>query len=157
VHLITKTIWEWPKGTFPFQSPPFLVIYANTLKNNLFQTNISRRTQKCKLKTNKIFKEFGIFGSLLPPLGLFSQNKFFFLFLRPTHLFWQIERSFKSKFDQMPKLPLFPIIEILPHKRTIFANKRVLTKHRKFNSPIFEIHKWLADPVALALISPLWH
>jgi hypothetical protein len=72
-------------------------------------------------------------------------------------LFWQIERSFKSKFDQMPKLPLFPIIEILPHKRTIFANKRVLTKHRKFNTPIFEIHKWLADPVALALISPLWH
>jgi hypothetical protein len=99
-----------------------------------------------KLKTNKFFKKLGIFGSLLPPLGLFSQNKFFFLSLSPTHSFWQIERSFKSKFDQMPKkLPHFPIIEILPHKRTVFANKRVLTKHRKFNSPIFEIHTsgWL--------------
>jgi hypothetical protein len=106
------------------------------------------------LKTNKIFKEFGIFGSLFPPLGLFSQNKFFFLSLSPTHLFWQIERSFKSKFDQMPKTPPFPIIEILPHKIIIFANKRVLTKHRKFNSPIFEIHKWFTDTVALALISP---
>jgi hypothetical protein len=130
------------------------VIYANTLKSNSFQTNISRRIQKCKLKTNKIFKEFGIFGSLLPPLGLFSQNKFFFLSLSPTHLFWQIERSFKSKFDQMPKTPPFPIIEILPHRSTIFANKRVLTKHKMFNYPIYEIHKWLADPVSLALISP---
>jgi hypothetical protein len=106
------------------------------------------------LKTNKIFKEFGIFGSLLPPLGLFSKNKLFFLSLSPTNLFWQIERSFKCNFDQMAKTPPFPIIKILPHKRTFFANKRVLTKHRKFNSPIFEIHKWLANPVALALISP---
>jgi hypothetical protein len=60
------------------------------------------------LKTNKIFKEFGIFGSLLPPLDLFSQNKFFFLSLYQKHLFWQIKRSFKSKFDQIPQTPLFP-------------------------------------------------
>jgi hypothetical protein len=75
------------------------------------------------LKTNNIFKGFGIFGLLLPPLGLFSQNKLFYLSLCPTHLFWQIERSFKSKFDQIPKTPPFPIMEILPHKRTIFATR----------------------------------
>jgi hypothetical protein len=69
------------QGHISLSISPFLVIYANTLKSNSFRTNISRRTQKCKLKTNKIFKEFGIFGSLLPPLGLFSQNKFFFLSL----------------------------------------------------------------------------
>jgi hypothetical protein len=57
----------------------------------------------------------------LSPLGLFSQNKFFFLSLSPTHLFWQIERSFKSTFGQMPQTPPFTIIKILPHKRKIFA------------------------------------
>jgi hypothetical protein len=44
----------------------------------------------------------------LPPLGLFLQIKFFFLYLSQTHLFGQIEGYPKSKFDQVPKLPLFP-------------------------------------------------
>jgi hypothetical protein len=29
-----------------------------------------------------------------------------------------------------------------------------LIKHKDSNSTVFEIHKWLADPFALALISP---
>jgi hypothetical protein len=37
------------------------------------------------------------------------------------------------------KLPLFPIIEIIPHKRTFFYNKRVLIKHKDSNSTFFEI------------------
>jgi hypothetical protein len=57
---------------------------------------------------------FDIFGSLLPPLGLFLHIKFFFLSLSQTHLFEQKERCFKSNFDQVAKLPLFPIIKILP-------------------------------------------
>jgi hypothetical protein len=68
----------------------------------------------CKLKINLSHIEFGIFGSLLPPLGLFSQNKFFFLSLSQTHLFWQIERYFKSKFDQMPQTPHFSHNETSP-------------------------------------------
>jgi hypothetical protein len=63
--------------------------------------------KECKLKSNFSHIEFGIFGSLLPPLGLFSQNKFFFLSLSQTHLFGKIERYFKSKFDQMPQTPPF--------------------------------------------------
>jgi hypothetical protein len=57
----------------------------------------------------------------------------------------------------MPKTPPFPIIKFLPHKRTIFAirgfwsNTKNLTL-KFWNS--FEIHKWLADPVGLPLISP---
>jgi hypothetical protein len=82
-----------------------------------------------------------MFGSLFPPLGLFSQNKLFSYLLTPTRLIWQIERSFKSKFDQMLKTLPFPIIEILPHKRIIFCNMRVLIKHKDSNSTIFEIHK----------------
>jgi hypothetical protein len=74
-----------------------------------------------KLRTNKIIIEFSIFGSLLPPLGLFSQNKLLFLSLCQKHLFWQIKRSFKSKFDKMPKTRPFFYNRISPHKRTVFA------------------------------------
>jgi hypothetical protein len=92
------------------------------------------------LKTKFSHFGFGIFGSLLPPLGLFSQNKLFFLSLSQTHLFGQIERHFKNKFDQVPKTPPFPIVKILPHNRPSFAMRR----NANFNSTIFEIHKWLA-------------
>jgi hypothetical protein len=64
---------EIAQGHISLSISPFLVIYANTLKSNSLRTNISRIAKKiCKLT---------IFGSLLPPLGLFSQNKLFFLFL----------------------------------------------------------------------------
>jgi hypothetical protein len=84
-----------------------LVIYANTLKATQNATTILREAKECKLKTSLTHIGFGIFGSLLPPLGLFSQNKFFFLSLYQKHLFWQIKRSFKSKFDQLTQTPPF--------------------------------------------------
>jgi hypothetical protein len=87
------------------------VIYANTFKSNL-ECNII--LNECKLKTILSYIGFGIFGSLLPPLGLFSQNKFFFLSLYQKLLFWQTKRSFKSKFDQMPQTPPFPIAKNSP-------------------------------------------
>jgi hypothetical protein len=71
------------------------------------QQHFQREAKECKLKTNLSHIGFGIFGSLLPPLGLFSQNKFFFLFICQKHLFWQIKISFKSKFDQIQKTPPF--------------------------------------------------
>jgi hypothetical protein len=67
----------------------------------------------------------------LPPLSLFLQIKFFFLSLSQTHLFGHIESYSKSKIDQVPKLPLFPIIKILPHKRPNFAI-RVFWTNQKF-------------------------
>jgi hypothetical protein len=50
-----------------------------------------------------------------------------------------------NKFEQMPKkLPLFPIIQFLPHKRTIFCNKRVLIKHQKSNTKFLKFTSgWL--------------
>jgi hypothetical protein len=89
--------------------------------NELTYPKELRRAIDVKLKTNKIIKEFGIFGSLLPPLGLFSQNKFVFLSLCQKHLFWQIKISFKNSFDEIPKTPPFLITNFSPHKRTIFA------------------------------------
>jgi hypothetical protein len=55
----------------------------------------------------------------------------------------------------MPQTPPFSHNQTSPHKRTTsFCNKRVLINHKDSSSNIFEIHKWLADPFALALISP---
>jgi hypothetical protein len=71
---------------------------------------------------------FSIFGSLLPPLGLFLQIKFFFLSISQTHLFGQIERYSKSKIYQVPKTSPFPIIKIIPHKRPKFAIRGFWTK-----------------------------
>jgi hypothetical protein len=61
---------------------------------------------------------------------IFKKNKFFFLSLSQTHLFGQIERCFKSNFDQVPKTPPFPIIKILPHKRPNFAIRGFWTKYK---------------------------
>jgi hypothetical protein len=81
----------------------FLVIYANTFKSNL-ECNIILKERKLKTILSHI--GFGIFGSLLPPFGLFSQKNLFPISIS-KHLFWQIKRSFKSKFDQMPQTPPF--------------------------------------------------
>jgi hypothetical protein len=123
-HLITKTIIEMAQVHISLSISPFLVIYANTLKSN----------KKCNiiLKFEDQFFQlrFGIFGSILPPLGLFLQIKFFFLFLSQTHLFGQIESYFKRRIYQVPKLPLFPIIKILPHKRPNFAIRVIWAKYK---------------------------
>jgi hypothetical protein len=103
------------------------------------QQHFQREAKECKLKTNLSHIGFDIFGSLLPPLGLFSQNKFFFLSLSQTHLFWQIKRSIKSKFDQMQKTLPFPHNKKSPPYENNFCNKRVLIKYKDSNSTIFEI------------------
>jgi hypothetical protein len=75
--------------------------HQRATQNELTHSKELRRAIDVKLKTNNIIKGFGIFGSLLPPLGLFSQNKFIFLSLCQKHLFWQIKKSFKNSFDQI--------------------------------------------------------
>jgi hypothetical protein len=105
------------------------------------------------LKTNLSHIGFGIFGSLLPPLGLFSQNKFFFLSLYQNTCFGKSRDLSGVNLIKCHKLPIFPITKLLPIREQ-FCNKRVFIKHKDSNSTIFEIHKWLADPFALALLSP---
>jgi hypothetical protein len=75
----------------------------------------------CKLKTNSSHIGFGIFGSLLTPIGLFSQNKFVFLSLCQNTCFGKSKDLSRVILVKCQKLPLFPIIKFLPHKRTIFA------------------------------------
>jgi hypothetical protein len=111
-----------PRPHFPFNLPLFgdLCQHIKSISkcNNIFKEKL----KSANLKTILTHLGFGIFGSLLPPLGLFSQNKLFCLSLCQKHLFWQSKIFFKSKFDQIRKTPPFPIIRISPtHKRTIFA------------------------------------
>jgi hypothetical protein len=130
---------------------PFLVICANTFKSNL-ECNIILK--ECELKTILSHIGFGIFGPLLPPLGLFSQNKLFFLSLYQNTCFGKSRDLSRVNLIKCHKLPLFPIAKILPHKRPIFAIRGFWFKHKDSNSTIFEIHKWLDDPFDLALSSP---
>jgi hypothetical protein len=54
----------------------------------------------------------------------------------------------------MPQTPPFSHNETSPPIRERFCNKRVLIKYKASNSTFLKFHKWLADPFALALISP---
>jgi hypothetical protein len=72
------------------------------------QQHFQREAKGCKLKTNLTHIGFGIFGSLLPPLGLFSQNKFFFLSLYQDTCFGKSRDLSRVNFIKCHKLPLFP-------------------------------------------------
>jgi hypothetical protein len=92
-----------------------------------------KATKKCNIKTIEdrivLAYDLAYLDRSLPPLGLFLQIKFICLSLSQTRLFGHIEGYFKSKIDSSArKLPLFPTIKILPHKRPNFANKSILDK-----------------------------
>ena len=91
----------------------------------------------------------------LPPLGLFLQIKLKFLSLSQTHMLRHKESHSKRNWFKISKTPLFPIINISPHKKPTFDkrdNKRVLT-NQKLYSTIFKISQVVADPfIALAFI-----
>jgi hypothetical protein len=74
---------------------PFLVIYANTFKSNLKFNSFSEKMQI----EDQIF-----FTQDLAYLDHFCHHLVYF----HNTLFGQIERYFMSKFDQVPKTPLFP-------------------------------------------------
>jgi hypothetical protein len=82
------------------------------------------------------------------------QIKFIFLSLSQTHLFGQIERYSKRRIDQVPKVPPFPHNQNSPPQETKFCNMSILDKSKILTLVFFKIHKWLANPFALALISP---
>jgi hypothetical protein len=70
-------------------------------------------------------------------------------------LFWQIKRSFKTNFDQTPKTPPFSHNRISPPQESGFCNKRVLIKNQVFlHYKFLKNSQVVADPIALALISP---
>jgi hypothetical protein len=136
------------QGHISLSISPFLVIYANTLKSN------AKHATSIQIEDQIVFySNLAYLDHSLPPLGLFLQIKFIFLSLSQTHLFGHKERYSKSKIEQDPKTPPFPIIINSPHKRPIFAI-RVFWQTKNSNATIFKISQVVADPFALALISP---
>jgi hypothetical protein len=131
------------------------VIYANTCKSNQKKCNINAIEDQIVFAQDLTYLDHS-----LSPLGLFLQIKFIFLSLSQTHLFGQIKRYSNGKIDQVPKTPLFPIIKNSPPQETNFCNKSILDKSKvltllfsKFTSG-FQNSQVVADPFALALISP---
>jgi hypothetical protein len=111
-----QNIIEIAQGHISLPISPFLVIYANTTKNNQKKCNINAIEDQIVFDYNLAYLDCSS-----PPLGLLLQIKFFFLSLSQTYMFGHIKSYSKSKIDQVPKLPLFPIIKILLHKRPNFA------------------------------------
>jgi hypothetical protein len=72
------------------------------------QHHFQREAKECKLKTNLSHIGFGIFGSLLPSLGLFSQNKLFFLSLYQNTCFGKSRDLSRVNLIKCDKLPFFP-------------------------------------------------
>jgi hypothetical protein len=75
-------------------------------------------------------------------------------------LFGQIKRYSNEKIDQVPKTLIFLIIKNSPPQETKFCNKSILDKSKvltllfsKFTGG-FQNSQVVADPFALALISP---
>jgi hypothetical protein len=114
------------QGHISLSISPFLMIYANTSKSNQNKCNINANEDQIVFDYNLAYLDHS-----LPPLGLFLQIKFIFLSLSQPHLFGHIKSYSKSKIDQVPKTPPFPIIKILPHKRPNFAI-RVFWTNKKF-------------------------
>jgi hypothetical protein len=85
------------------------------------QQHFQREAKECKFMTNLSYIGFDIFGLLLLPLGLFSQNKFFFLYLYQNTCFGKSKDLSRLNLIKCHKLRLFAITKFLPHKRTVFA------------------------------------
>jgi hypothetical protein len=121
-----QNIIEISQGHISLSISPFLVIYDNTTKSNQKKCNINAIEDQIVFDYNLSYLDRS-----LPPLGLFLQIKFFFLSLSQTYLFGHIKSYPRVKLIKCQKLPLFPIIKILPHKRPNFAI-RAFWENQKF-------------------------
>jgi hypothetical protein len=142
-----NTYRNFPKAYFPFNLPLFGDLCQPIKKQQKRATSIQFGDPIV------FYYNLAYLDHSLPPLGLFLQIKFFFLSLGQTHLFGQNERYSKRKNDQVPKTPPFSHNQNSPPQETKFCNK-YFGQIKSANSIVVKIHKWLADPFALALISP---
>jgi hypothetical protein len=113
-----QNIIEMAQRHISLSISPFLVIYANTTKSNQKKCNINAIEDQIVFYYNLAYLDRS-----LPPLGLFLQMKFIFLFLSQTHLFGHKERYSKRKIDQVPKTPPFCHNQNSLPQETKFCNK----------------------------------
>jgi hypothetical protein len=140
-HLITKTLRNGPRAYFPFNLPIFCDLCQH-IKSNLKCTNIIKCEPKCanwcqtqnQLNCHSIWHIWII----LPPLGLFSQCKFFFSLLYQIHLFCKLKYFSRQFLNKSHETPPFPIIKFLPHKRVVFAVGGFWSKTKYTNTKFFD-------------------
>jgi hypothetical protein len=119
------------------------------------QKATKRSATSMQLRTRIVFYlNLAYLDHSLPPLGLFLQIKFNFLSLSQTHLFRHKERYSNGKNWSKAKNSPFSHNQTFSPQETKFCNKSVLNKSKSSNSTLFEISQVVADPFALALISP---
>jgi hypothetical protein len=128
------------------------------IKINLKCTNILKCELKsanwCQTENQLIWHRILYIWIILPSLGLFSQTEFIFLSLFQKKLcFRQIKISFKTSFDQKPKILPFSHNQISLPLESSFCNKRVLIRTKYTYTKILKKSQVIADPVALTLIS----
>jgi hypothetical protein len=78
-----QNIIEISQGQISLSISPFLVIYANTSKNNKKKCNINANEDQILFTKDLIYLDHS-----LPPLGLFLQIKFFFPISKSNTLVW---------------------------------------------------------------------
>jgi hypothetical protein len=113
------------QGHISLSISPFLVIYANTSKSN------AKHATSIQIEDQIVFTLIlAYLDPSLPPLGLFLQIKFIFLYLSQTHLFGNKERYSKSENDQDPKTPHFSHNHKFSPQETKFCNKSILANQK---------------------------
>jgi hypothetical protein len=136
-------------GIFPFQSPPFWCFMPTHPK-------ATKRSAISMQKRTKLFLTliWHIWIILCHHLVCFCESNSFSYHYNKLTCLGTKRDSPRVKLIKSQKLPLFPIVINSPHKKTKICNKSVLDKSKSSNSTLFEISQVVADPFALALISP---
>jgi hypothetical protein len=129
-----------PRAHFHFNLPLFGDLCQHTKK----KLKVQHHSQKCIFEDQISLLEIWHIWITFATTWFIFTNQILFLYLSQTHLFGQIEMYFKSKTDQVPKTPPFPVIKILPHKRPNFCNKRILDKYKVSTSTFLKFTSgWL--------------
>jgi hypothetical protein len=135
-----QNTYKWPKGTFPFQSPPFWWFMPTQQKAT------HRSATSMQMRSRFVFdSNLAYLDHSLPPLGLFLQIKLNFLSLSQTHLLRHKERYSKSNWSKIKKTPPFSHNQTFFPQETNFWQKetlRVFWQIKTSNSTIFKILKW---------------
>jgi hypothetical protein len=119
-----NTYRNGPMAHFPFNLPLF---------GDLCQY-IKKQPKECNINAIEdqiIFAyDLAYLDHALPPLGLFLQIEFFFLSLSQNTCLCKSRDIPRENLIKCQKLPLFPTIKILPHKRPNFAIRVFWTNHK---------------------------
>jgi hypothetical protein len=115
------------QGHISLSISPFLVIYANTSKSN------TKHATSIQIEDQIVLAiVWHIWIALCHHLVCFCKSNSF-SYLQVKYACLGTGRDIpREKLIKCQKLPLFPIIKILPHKRPYFATIRVFWTNQKF-------------------------